>query len=508
MYSQRQKGSFRQPSVLEKQVIETIIGKGFGLYEKYANDVPMSIKQKCDFEMKTQGSVRVAYSKESISNLELGGQDIARSINGILHYHETSFGGVTHWTPNTYFKAVKASDIADENLRRVRTFAYDIDQKMSVQQVLFAFEMSGIPCKPSLILETPRGVQFFIVLKESDAWYGSKKAIDFGKAIGEAARELLSDVGLPIDLNNSIFGWSRFPREESILYFEPSNGWSKNESVEWFNSLDISRGKAYINGSWLTSQAGKALWETHEKGSRDEVVFELSVMARLDGLDVEEALSMLLERNTKVEAPLGKRQLEKTVKSAFKKDYQVSINKVERLCGVRPKLKGFYKHKKAKEERLYEKTEELVKRLESHFEKVLPVGEGGSMSLSANQLAKEINQESKQVKSLTRAFKHVSKSRFIIQKKRDPRGNILKGRASGFRIFRTETYLQLIKEAKKALKTAPTSISYQVLSRRTHEKTYSNLMCQLPLHLGTVSPGLFSGEQYRALAMLWWFEDS
>jgi len=480
------KKTHRLAAELERQVVNFIIGQGQGLYEAYANDVPKSIKDKCDYVLKTQGAVRVAYSKEAIGNESLNGQNVARSLNGILHYHEASFNGVTHWTPNTYYKAVKPSDIADENLRRVRTYGFDIDQKTSVQQVLFAFEMAGIPCKPSLILQTPKGVQFFVVYDENEAWYGSEKAIAYGKAIGEAIRTLLAEQGLQIDMNNGLFGWSRFPREETIMYFEKENAWTKVEAIEWFSELGVKRGKSFTNGKWLASEAGRALWNTNEKGSRNEVLFQLSVMAKQDGYDVEDALELLLKRNQETEQPLGVRRLNKTVKSAFKREYFVSADKVEMLCGVRPKLRGFYKHKKTKEERSYEKTEELVDRTIEHLEKRLPVGEGESLSISASQLAKELNESKTQVKSVTRAFKQVPKSKFIIQKKRDANGNVVKGRTAGFVIFRTQDFIQLLADAKKSIQSAPTSMVYRVEATKNFKNIRSDLMCQLPIHLGTV----------------------
>lgn len=480
------KKTHRLASQSEREAVTFIIGQGMGLYDAYANDVPKSIKNKCDFEIKTQGAVRVAYSKESIMNEALNGQDIARSRNGILHYHESSFNGVTHWTPNVYYKAVKASDIADANLRRVRTYGFDIDQKTSVQQVLFAFEMAGLPCKPSMILETPKGVQFFVIFEEKEAWYGSSKAIEYAKAIGEAIRNSLAEQGLQIDMNNSLFGWSRFPREETIMYFEKENAWTKAEAIEWFSELGLKRGKSFMNGKWLGSEAGRALWNTNEKGSRNEVLFQLSVMAKQDGHDVEDALEMLLKRNQESEQPLGVRRLNKTVKSAFKREYFVSADKVEMLCGVRPKLRGFYKHKKTKEERSYEKTEELVDRTIEHLEKRLPVGEGESLSISASQLANEMNESKTQVKSLTRAFKQVPKSKFIIRKKRDANGNVLKGRTAGFVIFRTQDFIQFLADAKNSIQGAPTSMVYRIEASKNSKALRSDLMCQLPIHLGTV----------------------
>ena len=502
MFNQHKKPS-RLATQLEREIVRFIIGRGKGLYEAFANDIPKGIKNKCDYVMKTQGAVRVAYSKEAISNEMMNGQNIARSLNGILHYHESSFNGVTHWTPNTYYKAVHASDIADEKLRRVRTYGFDIDQKTSVEQVLFAFEMAGIPCKPALILETPKGVQFFVVFEEKEAWYGSAKAIAYAKAIGEAIRMALAEQGLQIDLNNSIFGWSRFPREETIMYFEKENAWTKVEAIEWFSELDMKRGKSFMNGKWLSSQSGRALWNTNEKGSRNEALFELSVMAKLDGYEFEDALEMLQERNQESEQPIGCRRLVKTVKSAFKKDYSVNSNKVELICGVRPQFRGYYKHKKSKEERAYEKIEELVERTIEHLEKRLPVGEGEGLSISASELAKEMNQAKTQVKSLTRAFKQVPKSKFIIQKKRDAQGNVLKGRTAGFIIFRTQDYIQMIADAKKSLLCAPASIVYRVAASNISKNLRSDLMCQLPIHLGTVPRRLSSWyTQYIALVSM------
>jgi len=483
LYSRKK--SHRVAAQIEKEVVNFIIGKA--LYKAYANDVARNVKYQCDVILKTHGAVRVAYSKEALSNAMLNGQNTARSINGIFSFHERSFTGITHWTPNTYLHAVNASDITDEKLRSVRTYGFDIDQKTSVQQVLFAFEMAGIPCKPSLILKTPKGVQFFVVFKESDAWYGSEKAISYAKAIGEAIRMALVEQGLQIDLNNSIFGWSRFPREETIMYFDKENAWTKEEAVEWFSELDMKRGKSFMNGKWLSSQSGRALWNTNEKGSRNEALFELSVMAKLDGYEFEDALEMLQERNQESEQPIGCRRLVKTVKSAFKKDYNVNSNKVELICGVRPQLRGYYKHKKSKENRTYEKTQELAERTIEHLEKRLPVGEGEGLSISASELAKEMNQAKTQVKSLTRAFKQIPKSKFVIRKKKDANGNVLKGRSAGFVIYRTQDFLQILADAKKSLQSAPASVIYRIEATKSNKEFRSKLMCQLPIHLDSVS---------------------
>lgn len=505
MYSSLSKKPVRQHSYQEEEVLKTIFG--LGLYENYANDVDRSKKQKADFESKTHGSVRVAYSKESIYDLSLGGQDIARSIQGILHYHNNSLTGLTHITPNTYYQAVNPSSIADENLRRVKTFGFDIDQKTSVQQILFAFEVAGIPCKPTLILKTPKGVQFFVMFADNEAWYGSVAAIQYAKAIGEAIRSSLYEQGLQIDLNNSLFGWARFPREETIMYFEKENVWSKDEATEWFQELSVQRFNGSVNGSWLTSKAGRALWNTDEKGTRNMAIFELSVMAKLDGFELEDTLLMMKERNVEATYPIGNRRLEKAVKSAYKKDYFVRPDVVEMICGVRPQFRGYYKHKKSKEERAYEKIEELVERTIDHLEKRLPVGEGSSLSISASQLAEEMNHEKAQVKSLTRAFKKVSKSKFIIRKKRDFKGNVVKGRYAGFVIYRTQDFMLEISKQKQKIQLPGETYNALCALKETKEYT-SKLMCQLPKHFGTVSPCWISQMIYTTGRLpgpgIWW----
>lgn len=86
--------------------------------------------------------------------------------------------------------------------------------------------------------------------------------------------------------------------------------------------------------------------------------FELSVIAKKDGYDLEDTLLMMKERNKEATYPMGDRRLEKAVKSAYKKNYFVRTEIVEMIFGVRPQLRGFYKHKKSKDERTYEKTTE------------------------------------------------------------------------------------------------------------------------------------------------------
>ncbi|TCI25316.1 hypothetical protein EVJ32_10985 [Exiguobacterium sp. SH5S4] len=471
-----QSNHHRVHTKLEQEIVRFIIGDGFGLYESYANDVPVSIKQKCDFEMKTQGAVRVAYGKEYLGTDQEFGQDIARSIGGVLHYHESSFGGVTHWTPNVYYRADKHHFIAQQYLRRVKTLCFDVDQKMSVNQILFAFEQLDVNCSPFLILSTPKGVQFFVSYGE--AWFGSEKAITYSKSIASQLKKVVSDL-LPIDDAKDVFGWARFPREETVMYFDPSNTWNNSEAKEWFAEQNVMNKKLFAHGGYLTQRAGIILQETGEVGMRNKVLVQLGIMAKMDGLSLGEAEEIALNWNAKLDIPLRRNAVTSPLRTVFRSDYKLDFNFIESVTGHRPRAIRFVKHKKSRDVRSYDHKHELVHDIQSHFEKVLPEGEGESMPLevSTRQLADTLFGEVKKHTSITRALEalHKADSRFVVRKKVDRNGKPLRGRGAGYLVYRTQDLLNMIKEAKQMKKQLLTSLVYRAATfAERHHETYTS----------------------------------
>lgn len=459
---------------LEQEIVRFTIGNGFGLYESYANDVPISIKQKCDFEMKTQGAVRVAYGKEYLAAEQELGQDVARSIGGVLHYHESTFGGITHWTPNVYYRADKHYYIGQKFLRRVKTLCFDIDQKMSVNQVLFAFEQLEVNCRPYLILSTPKGVQFFVSYEE--AWFGSEKAITYAKNIALQLKKVISDL-LPIDEAKDVFGWSRFPREETVMYFEPTNTWNNEEAKEWLAEQNLTNSKVFSNGGYLTQRAGIVLRETGEVGMRNKILVQLAVMAKMDGLSIEEAEGLLLDWNAKMDVPLRLNEVKSPLRTVYRSDYKLDFDFIEEVTGFRPRAIRFVKHKKNRENRKYDHKFELVNDIQSHFKKVLPEGEGNGLPLeiSSRQLAESIFGEAKKHKSVTRALEvlHEADKSIVVRKKVDRNGTPLKGRNAGYLVYRTQDLVTVIRQAKQAKSALLIGLVYRAATfAQKHQETF------------------------------------
>lgn len=477
--------SYRIPAQIEEEVVRLIIGDGFGLYESYANDIPVSIKQKCDFEMKTQGAVRVAYGKEYLSANQQVGQDVARSFGGIMHYHQSSVSGVTHWTPNVYARADHHSHVSTDNLRRVQTICFDIDQKMSVQQILFAFDYMGLDFHPFLILSTPKGVQFFVRFDE--AWYG-EKGVNYVKDI---ANRLKKEMILPIDTGKDVFGWARFPRKESILYFEPTNVWPCENAKEWYGEQKSDRfrsGKSmYTQQKWYAE-----LKKCAEVGRRNDVTLELAIANYRDNVGLEEALEEILVWNSSLDVPETQNRVIQTVKTVYKKGYWFNTKLIKDYTGLSVQTRGWHKHKKSREQRKYDHKDELMSDLLLHLDMQLT---GQHMETSSRKLAEDLFGEVKKHKSITRVLGDLNKSNsgFVVRKKKDSNGNVLKGRNAGYLVYRTQDLINIIKTAKQEKSSLMLSLVYRAstYAEKHHETFVSkakhtvDLMCQLPIKVST-----------------------
>lgn len=501
MQAVTRKAQYRIHSEREEKAVRLLLGEGKGLYEAYAGDIPDDVRQKCDHTYKTQGAVRVAYGKEYLASESGEGQDIARSIGGVLHYHEASWQGVTHWTPNVYMQAVTPADIRDDNLRRVRTFRFDIDEKRTRQQVLAAFLEADVPCRPALILDTPRGVQAFVVL--DDAFYGSEGAIRLARAIAIATRDALAETGLPVDMHCPTFGWSRFPREEAIRHLDEGALWSKDEAVDWFlETRTTIEGLMGTSGKYQDMPVWGALWATDTVGTRNAATFWLAVMARKDGLSRRQAMRRLQARNRGTTNPLTAREVEKAVLSAYRKDYEPSASQLQALCGERPVRNGYKKHRRPREERVNEHLDEFIARLLDHLDERLPVGEGGAMlETSARTLCREMHDgDVSQLTTMTKALRALHRHGFRVEPIRNADGTVRRGRGAGYRICRLASLVSRVRDMKREGMACPPSLQYRAMTfAPRHAEHYERvakrakkLMSFLPIHLGTVA-GLSDG---------------
>lgn len=448
---------------------------GAGLYESYAGDIDPVMKQQGDFIDKTKGAIRVAMSKEQLKE---GNHHIVRSYGGIYHYDSIAVYGLSHWTPNIYFHALS---ITEENLRAVRVLGFEMDVKVEPYKIEEAFLQLGLPCRPAVMIDTPRGIQFFIVLDQ--AFQGSKKAIAAAKALSFSLREKLASV-LPLDMNASPIGWFRFPRIDTVLHYRPEHVWDTKEALLWLKDNPFKQGKNRLEtkGKWLNTSAAQLLLQSNAPiGERNMRAYALALMCYHDGLEEGNAVNILDEWNSRQNESLPWAELSRTINSAYQGRKGISLDIIERLVGERPDIfKGtWYKWKKERKDRTYSHFNETEEDI-YHYIKNETSSDWAWVETTYRKLAKSASREKELKKS---AIQKLKQSKFfVVREKIDAHGQALKGRSAGFFIALRTQFLEAMRQESVKFKQ-----SYC-------KKSMEQLMSKLPLfrYCAGVCPVFFS----------------
>jgi Primase C terminal 1 (PriCT-1). len=293
----------------------------------------------------------------------------------------------SHWTPNVYRYGTYVDDNRsipsghkESNLRQINTFVIDFDvpagEKMGYQDILVAALDLGF--MPTMILKSPGGYQAYFVL-ESPAYVTAKsnfKVVNVAKKISENLRNCFAK-SLPVDLTCNHFGIARFPRQDTVVFYEPDYrysfeswlNWSMKQSEyhvpakkKWHLSLVPGKRKGQVSEKWFDLLLNsKKIEGTKNLKGRNNVIFTLSLAYFSSGYEKETCLYNMQEFNERLESPVGDRELIKIVNSAYSGEYAGARKSYVRLLirnWVSESLsddqlfsRGWYKFKKARDQR-------------------------------------------------------------------------------------------------------------------------------------------------------------
>lgn len=349
------------------------------------------------------------------------------------------FNQLSHWTPNIYthgsyvsFKKRIIKGHTNDNLKQVNVIGMDIDTKnIDLYSIFIGCDELNLP-RPNVLLETPKGFQMFWVLEKP--FYANRntgfKGISTVEKIANNMRKALSGY-LPIDIACSNFGFYRIPNDNNVLYFDdyPANNdsliaWSINQSKQKSSNHlslvvnnDESQEKA-INTAWYNALINtKEIAPGEFVSGRNNTLFTLALANYQSGVSFEHAYDMLDQFNSNLDYPLSIQEFNRTIKSAYsgrydgpKKDYVEFLldtwtdNKVKYSSN----FKGWYKHKKPREERVRshysEWEQDLFDFLEKHTNEAQPFFE-----CSMPELAKLTNIPLSSLKALLKRNNKVVK---------------------------------------------------------------------------------------------------
>ncbi|WP_225745002.1 primase C-terminal domain-containing protein [Marinilactibacillus sp. Marseille-P9653] len=347
---------------------------------------------------------------------------------------------LSHWTPNVYrwggytdSNRKHVMGFSEENLQQINTFVIDFDcskEKVSSDDILIAgLELNTVP---TLILETPNGYQAYFVLDQPS--YISKaneyKSLRTNKAIARSLKVAFSKEIEGVDFGCNPFGIFRFPREDNIVYYDPTNVFSFKTLMVW--SMKISDDQKQerqmlqknnfrntefkqIKTSWFRSllnvktiKGGKGLL------GRNSAIFTASLACYSSKMEKEDCIDLMDEFNTFLANPLSDREVKKIVRSAYSGRYSGAsaqyVQLLEEQWGITQNRSeslnkaAWHKFAKPREER--EKTHyseyrlDLIQLIEQKTK-----NKEAFIELTRKELEKELNIPESSLKDLLRMLK-------------------------------------------------------------------------------------------------------
>lgn len=291
-------------------------------------------------------------------------------------------GELTHFTPNIYRRYHYAGQdrryikgFTEENLQQVNTFVVDIDTKEhTVQDILLACVDESIG-QPTLIVSSDRGYQVFFVL-ETPIYISNKnefRSLKVAKRIAENLKRSLKSVDADQYCND--FGFFRVPNHQNVEWFDETAVYTPASLIRWSQRRDDDMGRSLyvvpqkMQVASLTQSEwfNRLLQATDVKGEkgqigRNNVLFTLALVCFQDGKDRAFTLDLLDEYNASLRRPLTSQEMKTIIASAYsgkykgaKKEYveQLLALYVQGAEGISVHFghKGWYKHKKARENR-------------------------------------------------------------------------------------------------------------------------------------------------------------
>ena len=323
---------------------------------------------------------------------------------------------LSHWTPNTFrggtyynFQKRIIKGHTRDNLKQINVLGFDIDTKdIDLYALYLGCEELGLP-RPNLLLETPKGFQFFYVLETPFFIHKNQdyKSLRVAERLNDNVRKALSTY-VPVDTNCAPFGFYRIPREDNVLdfYSEPA---STKELLSWSMNYEKQEKRSFLRVVYSKDQSNHDLTSSdwyrtlicstnidkgHHSASRNNALMTLALANYASGRSMEEAYDELDQFNSNLSNPLSKSEFERTLNSAYSGKYKgVKRSYVEGLLETWTDgqaqfsgREGWYKFKKPREERVrshYEEREaDILAYLEEHTNEESAHLEGSLRSLA------------------------------------------------------------------------------------------------------------------------------
>lgn len=250
---------------------------------------------------------------------------------------------ILYCKPNTYWAS---NGMQEEHLRFLNAFVVDIDFDQIESKYLADFETyildqcerNGLPL-PTVINRTPSGGYHVWFLFDSKVpipakRYKAKNGQDYSKVISlynVIHRRLLDTLGGDQHCTSAA-QYYRIPRD--ITYYDPNNLNSFSSFVSWLHELypenDPASPEYFLktmpkairrsSGKLMASAAGRELLKGFDDGCRNEGIYALACLLRMDNVPFEEGLNTCYETNQKSNPPKSESEVRRTVQSAYRKN--------------------------------------------------------------------------------------------------------------------------------------------------------------------------------------------
>lgn len=396
----------------------------------------------------------------------------------------------THWTPNPYYNLeyttnAKIYGHKETRLQLINTFVVDIDfpqfeKKLSVQEIELAI-MDTTGFVPTIIIDTPKGYHCYFVLDKPIYISNNNnyKSLRVAKAISQTLRTAIAKK-LPCDQECNDFGIFRIPTSDTVVSYCSQAKYTFTEFMNW----SIQQGKTFTKYKEYTKKAHivnsfqqikqkwyKALYQTtHIIGGancgRNNTIFTMALANKQSGISEAEAIHSLVSWNRKLTHPLTKKEVIKTVKSAYKSRFVAArsdfIDRILTIWGINKKetlpTKAiiFRKHKKKRADRRYSHSTEWEKDLITYLDK-----QNTSQSYffsSKKELTEKLGIPERTLDRLLKRLKQENKIIFTTKA----------GRNGGLIIATVKKLLQTIIRTKKQTKTKIQICKKQITQQTIH----------------------------------------
>src|SRR5699024_7494365 len=203
-----------QNQVQAIDVIQFMTNNDLKMYKPKNSTASLSEYTAKDYSKKQKkGVVFASYSKDELAQ---GKGFIATSYETLAE----QYNKISHFTPNLYrggtyydFKnrIIKGHEI--QNIKQINTIAIDIDTKnVDLYAIFMRCNELDLPF-PNVILNTPRGYQFFFVLETPFFIHKNEdyKALRVAERTADNIVTALQQEVTEIDLNCNKFGFFRMP---------------------------------------------------------------------------------------------------------------------------------------------------------------------------------------------------------------------------------------------------------------------------------------------------------